>query len=205
MQISLAELARICGYGSNPHRLQDLFKAKASSKSVGALVSHQAVAPVSKERKDKVSGDPIWTRAWHHFMSVKKGQSFRCKIVKTERKQDPVSKKWVWNTQWVRHQKRFMSMKMKEFRSKVLLWYPYIEWRESFLVKNPKLPSSWQVGESRLYKEKCFCVDAEEDVRKCGCETHLKMGELVAALKRWRRRTYAAIQRKNIHDCEVWS
>ena len=157
VQISLSTLARMCGYGNNPHRVRNLFNVKKNSKSVSDLLSNPAVAPVSKTRKDKISGDPFFTRAWHHFMAVKKGQSFRCNIVKTERKKDPVSKKWVWHTEWARHQKRFMSMTISEFRTKLLTWEPYLEWRSGYLAKNPKLPSSWQVGEGRLYKEKCFC------------------------------------------------
>ena len=95
-------------------------------------------------------------------------------------------------------------MKISEFRSKLLTWPPYLAWRVSYLAKNPKLPSSWQVDEARLYKEKCFCIDSEETVRKCGCETHLKMAELIAALKKWKRRTFDLIQKENSHRCRVY-
>ena len=168
-------------------RQRNLFHAKRNAESVPELLNSDAVAGKFKPRKDKLSGDPIWTRAWHHFMSLKKGQSFRCAIVKTDRVKDVSSGKWVWQTKWARHQKRYMSMTMEEFHLAVLKWKPYLEWREQYLQKNQKLPSTWQVGTSRLYKEKCFCIDAVEDVRKCGCEYHLKMAELVSGLKKWRR------------------
>ena len=109
--------------------------------------------------------------------------------------------KWVRQSKWLRHQKRFMSMKMKQFRLKVIQWETYEQWRLGYLKRNPKLPSDWQVSEKRLYKEMCFCVDEEEDVRKCGCEIHLKMGELAAGLKRWRRKILSI--KKPDHSCRV--
>ena len=148
-----------------------------------------------------MSGDPIWTKCWHQFTSVKKGQSFRCRAVKTEKVK--VGGKWVRKTQWERHQKRFMCFKMKTFREKVIAWGVYLEWRSFYLARNPALPITWHVSESRLNKERCFCVDPEERVRKCGCEIHLKMSELTAGLKRWRQRTLVLIG-KTDHTCMVW-
>ena len=125
-------------------------------------MSEDAVVGKFVPRKDKLAGDPIWTEAWHHFMELKKGQSFRCKIVSVskERVQDPVTKKWNWKTEWDRHQKRFMSMKMSDFHAAVLKWQPYLKWRGDYLLRNPNLAKTWHVGAKRLYKEKCFCIDA---------------------------------------------
>ena len=204
--ISLRGMARLTGYGSNHGRISSLTKAKKKSKSMEELLSHDAVAAKFKSRKDKLSGDPIWTEAWHHFMELKKGQSFRCKIVSKERVQDPVTKKWRWKTKWARHQKRFMSMKMSAFREAVLKWEPYLTWRREYLLRNPHLPSTWHVGEKRLYKEKCFCIDAQEAVRKCGCQYHLKMDQLIAGLKNWRRAVRSLIKELDPdHECETCS
>ena len=185
-------------------RAQKLADAKKSATSIQQLLADKAVAATFAPRKDKLAGDPIWTEAFHHFMALKKGQSFRCAIVKKERTKD-ADGRWVWKTQWARHQKRYMSMTMEEFRECVIKWTRYLNWREVYLAKNPRLPPTWHVGVKRLYKEKCFCVDEQENVRKCGCEYHLKMGELVAALKRWRRAVHAKILEKNPgHSCSVY-
>ena len=200
-EVSMAELARLGGYNDR-RRVRKLFKAKKSSKTLDDLLSNDAVAGVFKSRKDKLAGNPIWTQAWHNFMAFKKGQSFRCQIVNTKRVK--VGKRWLWETKWERHQKRYMSMKMSEFHAQVLKWEPYLQWRAIYLAKNPRLPSDWHVGEKRLYKEKCFCIDRQESVRKCGCEIHLKMGELIAALLHWRRRKKAAVLRvQPSHTCLV--
>ena len=175
--IGLRELARISGYGSNHMRLKGIHEAKQWSKTIEELLEADSVKGKFKPRKDKIAGDPIWREAWHHFMSVKKGQSYRCKIVRTARVKDPVTGKWVHHTQWERHQKRFMSMVMADFRKAVIQWEPYLKWRETYLANNMHVPRDWHVGESRLYKEKCFCIDEEEQIRKCGCEYHLKMHE----------------------------
>ena len=185
-------------------RLQGIHSAKKHATTIGDLLSSDSVRAKFKERKDKLSGEPIWREAWHHFMDLKKGQSFRCNIVRTKRIKDPVTGKQIWKTEWERHQKRFMSIKMSQFREQVLKWEPYIRWRRQYLAKNPKIPRDWQVGEKRLYKERCFCIDKEEAVRKCGCEYHLKMQEYIAALKRWRRNMKKNIRKHNPgHICLV--
>ena len=93
---------------------------------------------------------------------------------------------------------------MKEFLTAILKWQPYLDWRAKYLQSNPKLPSAWQVGAGRLYKEKCFCIDKVEAIRKCGCEYHLKMAELVAGLKKWRRGVSAKIKKSDLgHTCNV--
>lgn len=203
--MTLRELARICGYGSNHMRIKPLFDCKKNAKTIDNLVHNDVFRAVQKERSDKLAGDPIWCKCWHQFTSVKKGQQFRCQVVKTERVKvgEGANAEWVHKTQWARHQKRFMSLKMKQFRAKVLQWEQYESWRISYLSRNPKLPATWQVGEKRLYAEMCFCVDEEEGVRKCGCEIHLKMSELTAGLKRWRRKTLALIKANNSHVCAV--
>lgn len=95
-------------------------------------------------------------------------------------------------------------MKIEQFRECVIKWHGYLEWRELYLLKNPKISPTWHVGISRLYKEKCFCVDEEELIRKCGCEYHLKMNELIAALKRWRRAVTSKIKKDTpAHTCLV--
>ena len=69
---------------------------------------------------------------------------------------------------------------------------------------NTRLPSTWNVATQRLYKEKCFCIDPEEQIRKCGCEYHLKMAELVAGLKKWRRAITSKIKQDDPeHSCNV--
>ena len=196
-------MARLGGYGSNHSRLAPLIKAKQKAENIVDLLEDDAVAANFADRKDKLSGDPIWTQAWHHFMDLKKGQSFRCKIIKTERVKHPVTKKWVWQTEWSRHQKRFMSMRMNDFHKSVLKWEPYLRWRKAYLDRNPHLSKDWHVGKSRLMKEKCFCIDRQEAVRKCGCQYHLKMNHLVAGLKSWRRsiRPYIKVLDPE-HECE---
>lgn len=203
--MTLRGLARLAGYGSNHIRIRKLFYAKKNATTVIDLVNDDAVQAKFKERKDKLSGDPIWMQAWHHFMAEKKGQSQRCQIIKTERVKDPTTKTWLWKTQWARHQKRFMSIKIEEFHASVLKWEPYLQWRRTYLSKNPRLGPDWQVGISRLYKEKCFCIDPEEQVRKCGCEYHLKMDQLVVALKKFRRDVRTAVKKTHPdHTCEVY-
>ena len=200
----MRDLARMSGCGNNHMRIGNIYHAKKTSKSVPELLNDDAIEGNFRPRKDKLSGDPIWVRAWHHFMALKKGQSFRCEIVKTARIKDPATNAWVWKTKWARHQKRYMSMTMAEFLQAVLKWQPYLTWREEYLQNNPKLPETWQVGTGRLYKEKCFCIDPVEEVRKCGCEYHLKMGELVAGLKKWRRTMSSQIKRIDpSHSCHV--
>ena len=185
--MSLRDLARVCGYGNNPARLSALNAAKSSAETMQELVDNLGETAKRKTRCDKLSGDPIWMRAWHEFTEVKKGQSFRSKMVCHERVKDEATKKMVWKSTWLRHPKRYMVYKIAEVHDKVLKWPPYLEWREKYLERNPKIPKTWHVGWKRLYKERCFCVDEKEQVRKCGCEYHLKMEELVAGLHRWRQ------------------
>ena len=202
-QLSLRQLARVAGYGSNHMRAKSLFDAKQNANDMDELLADDAVAGIFKERKDKLTGHPIWQEAWHHFMELKKGQSFRCKIVKTERVKD-CEGKWVWKTQWARHQKRFMSMTIAQFRENLIKWAPYLAWREEYMSMNPRLEPTWHVGISRLYKERCFCIDEQEDIRKMGCEYHLKMQGLVAGLKQWRRTVRAKIMIEDpSHTCSV--
>ena len=204
MQVSLRDLARLSGCGNNHMRVAGIYHAKKYSGSVEELLSQDDINATFRPRKDKLSGDPIWIRAWHNFMALKKGQSFRCAIVKTGRIKDARNGRFVWQTEWARHQKRFMSMTMAEFHKAVIKWEPYLQWRAEYLKNNPLLPSTWHVGTGRLYKEKCFCIDAVEAVRKCGCEYHLKMAELVAGLKKWRRSTSSKIKQEDpTHSCNV--
>ena len=159
--MSLRGLSRIFGYGNNPNRLKNLNDAKQCCETPKALVAAVLATAKQKARRDKLSGDPIWQRAWHKFTALKKGQSHRSKLIKTERVKDKQTGKWVWKSKWARHQKRYMSCKIAEFKNMVWKWQPYIEWRANYLRLNPQLPSDWQVGEKRLYKEMCFCVDEE--------------------------------------------
>ena len=204
--MSLRQLARVCGYGSNHMRVQPLFACKQKANTIDHLVNNPTFRGVQSTRRDKFMDDPIWCQCWHEFTSVKKGQQYRCKIVKTERVKVGEGKeaKWVQQTQWLRHQKRFMAYKMKQFRQKVIAWPPYQLWRSSYLARNPRLPNNWEVSEEMLYKVKCFCVDKEEVVRKCGCETHLKMSELLAGLKRWRQKILKEAKKAG-HSCDVCS
>lgn len=187
-------------------RLRGLYECKKKSITIDQLVENPTFKGIQKQRRDRISGNPIWCRCWHQFTSVKKGQQFRCKIIKSERVKEGEGQhaKWVTKTQWARHPKRFMSLKMKEFRLRVIQWGPYLAFREEYLHANPKVPRNWHVTENFLYQEMCFCVDPEEDVRKCGCEYHLKMSELLAGLKRWRQRLLPVL-RKNDHSCAVCS
>ena len=95
MQMSLRELARLTGYGNNHIRLAPLNDAKQFANTVEELAQSDEVSARFAPRRDKLTGDPIWTKCWHQFMDLKKGQSFRCSIVKTERVKDPVTKAWV--------------------------------------------------------------------------------------------------------------
>ena len=109
-------------------RLASLFDVKKNSETIEELLGNKDLQGVPKTRRDKLAGDPIWVQAWHHFMDLKKGQSFRCKISKSERIKDPASGKWVWQTKWLRHQKRYMSMSIDQFHTEVLKWEPYLKW-----------------------------------------------------------------------------
>lgn len=62
-QLSLREMARITGFGSNHMRAQKLFEAKKSANNIKELLADNAVAGIFEPRKDKLSGDPIWTEA----------------------------------------------------------------------------------------------------------------------------------------------
>ena len=137
-QLSLRSLARMAGFGNNHMRGKEIARAKKSATTIQQLLDDKSVAGKFAPRKDKLSGDPIWTEAFHHFMALKKGQSFRCAVIKTERSKD-TDGRWVWRTQWVRHQKRYMSMTMKEFRECVIKWDRYLEWRNDYLAKTPRL------------------------------------------------------------------
>ena len=62
-KISLRGMARLGGYGSNHMRLAGLLDAKRASETVDELVKQDAVCCKFKERKDKITGDPIWQKA----------------------------------------------------------------------------------------------------------------------------------------------
>ena len=47
-----------------------------------------------------------------------------------------------------------------------------------------------QVGVSRLYKERCFCV-GYADERGCGCPEHVQLAYLLKALQLWRKAEHA--------------
>jgi hypothetical protein len=159
--MSLRELARITGYGNNPARISELNNVKHHSETVGMLMDQLQDSAKRATRKDKLSGDPIWTRVWHEFTEVKKGQQFRSKMIKNGRVYDKESKRFVWKSEWKRHAKRFMVHRIAEMREMVIKWPPYLEWRARYLAKNPQVDQTWHVGEKRLYKEKCFCVDQQ--------------------------------------------
>ena len=202
--LSNREVARFFGYGNNPARISPLYKAKVNAENAEELAENVAATAIQKRRRDKLTGESIWTRVWHEFTEVKKGQQFRSKMLSSRRVYNAVTRKYVRESKWVRHPKRFMCHRIDEVRTMTLKWPPYLTWRAKYLAKNPKLPADWHVGVKRLYKERCFCVDSEEDVRKCGCEIHLKMQELLAALQRFRK-----VARKKIltsdpdHSCSA--
>ena len=158
-QISTRELARVCGYGCNTERIKQLAHLKKKSNTVDEFFENLQSHCSRKTRRDKLTGDPIWEAIWHQFTDVKKGQSFRSKMLYNKRIYDAQSEKWIWQSKWVRHARRYMVHKMAEMRAMVLKWPPYLEWRSNFLARNPQICRDWHVGESRLYKERCFCVD----------------------------------------------
>ena len=121
-------------------RVKNLFDCKKRAKTVDGLVNDPTFKGVQKPRRDKLIDDPIWCMCWHEFTTVKKGQKYRCKVVKTERLKvgEGENAKWVRKTQWLRHQKRFMAYKMKTFRLKVIAWLPYQVWRGG--VHTPQIP-----------------------------------------------------------------
>lgn len=151
------------------------------------LVDNLAEHAKRKVRKDKLAGLPIWQLLWHHFTAIKKGQSFRSKMICNSKTKDVATGKYVWKSEWERHTQRYMIHKISEIVVMMKKWDPYMEWRKAYLALNPRLPSTWHVGEKRLYKDRCFCVDEQEHVRKMGCGRHLKMNELVTGLQKWRR------------------
>lgn len=138
--MSNALLTRMCGYGNNPKRIRGVVKAKASAQTFPELVQSIDELSKRKTRKDKMSGDPIWEKLWHHFTEVKKGQSFRSELIKTERVKDEQTGKWVHKSTWRRHAKRFMVNKMAELHAMALKWEPYLEWRAAYLALNPNVP-----------------------------------------------------------------
>lgn len=158
-QLTLAELSRLCGYGNNPQRLLPLYQAKSGAQTAREMQESIQLTARRKTRKDKLTGDAIWTKVWHEFTEVKKGQQFRSKMMCTNKVLDPATGRMVWKSQWLRHPKRYMSHKISEIHAMVLKWQPYLKWRAIFLKRNPNWPSTWHVGEKRLYKEKCFCID----------------------------------------------
>ena len=93
-QLSLRSLARMAGFGNNHMRGKEIARAKKSATTIQQLLDDKSVAGKFAPRKDKLAGDPIWTEAFHHFMALKKDQSFRCTIVKTERFKD-TDGRWV--------------------------------------------------------------------------------------------------------------
>ena len=105
------------------------------------------------------TGHPIWEQCWHQFTDLKKGQSYRSQLICTKRVVDATSQNMIWKSKWRRHQKRYMVHRIAEMRELIIKWPPYLEWRANYLQLNPKIPSEWHVGEKRLYKERCFCVD----------------------------------------------
>ena len=60
IQMSLRDLARVCGYGNNPARLSALNAAKSSAETMQELVDNLGETAKRKTRCDKLSGDPIW-------------------------------------------------------------------------------------------------------------------------------------------------
>ena len=158
-KLSRRGLARVCGYGNNPNRIQSLCDAKQDSTSVSEFVHNVHATGVRKTRKDKLSGDAIWQKIWHEFTDCKKGQQFRSKMITNARIKDPVTGKFIYKSTWERHSKHYMKYTIAEMLEMVLKWEPYQQWRADYLLRNPNLPPTWNVGIKRLYKEKCFCVD----------------------------------------------
>lgn len=142
-------------------RISALHKAKNDAETVPELLNNVVVTTKFKHRRDKPTGAEIWTRAWHEFTAVKKGQQFRSKMLKRERVYNNTTKSMVWKSEWARHPKRYMCHKMSEMHQMVLKWTPYLEWRQRFLQHNPNWDQTWHVGQARLCKERCFCVDSK--------------------------------------------
>ena len=138
--MSKADLSRVCGYGNNHSRIDDVYKAKLFATTVPELAKKIGELDKRKTRRDKLEGDPIWERLWHNFTEVKKGQSFRSQLVKNEKVKDAATGKWVYKSTWRRHAKRFMVHKMNELHAMALKWQPYLDWREAFLALNLNVP-----------------------------------------------------------------
>ena len=140
-EMSNRQVARVFGYGNNPARISPLYKAKINSENAKQFVENVAATAVQKTRRDKLAGDPIWTRVWHQFTEVKKGQQFRSKLICSKRVYNAEAQKWVRESKWLRHPKRFMCHRIDEVHSMTLKWPPYLTWRAEYLAKNPKLPA----------------------------------------------------------------
>ena len=62
MQMSKGELSRFCGYGNNPSKLDDVFRAKLFAQTAPELADRIGELDKRKTRRDKLAGDPIWER-----------------------------------------------------------------------------------------------------------------------------------------------
>ena len=62
-------------------------------------------------------------------------------MISSKRVYNPVNKRYLRESKWVRHPKRFMCHRVEEVRNMILKWPPYLTWRADYLVRNPKLPS----------------------------------------------------------------
>ena len=85
--------------------------------------------------------------------------------------------------------------------------YVYIIFGESRTLRvmhHDLMYPSIQVGISRLYKERCFCVDKHKE-RGCGsrgCQIHVQLSYLLKALSLWRRVEHTPRAGRSACECD---
>ena len=60
--MSLRQLARVCGYGTNHMRVRPLFACKKNAKTLDDLIKDKTFRGLQATRRDKLKDDPIWTQ-----------------------------------------------------------------------------------------------------------------------------------------------
>ena len=131
-KITQSRLSKAIGCGSNPKRVREMIKRRRNS-SFQNIIAERHLMPPRKMRKDKMSGDPVFTAMWHHVCQCHKGQAEVSKCL--ESKKFKINDKYRTESKWTRHQLRVMEGKAEEIFTEALKFEPYLEWRDKYIKR----------------------------------------------------------------------
>jgi len=98
-----------------------------------------------KTRRNKLTGNPVFTLIWHQLTTAHKGQRKKRKMMR-EKEIVAVNGKLRAVSVFITPQERFMENTVAEIHAAMLTLPVYLEFRREYMALNPRLPPDWQVS-----------------------------------------------------------